>query len=58
MYIGAKNLVQSRRIFFPSQISNQNYNVNNNDNTCSDLALFCIFNSGINYIRFYNAGQT
>ena len=58
MYTSAKNIFQSRRIFFPSRLSNRNYNVNNNDNTCSDLTLFCMFNSGINFIQFYNAGQT
>ena len=45
-------LVKDRTIKISSHQSTGNYNAGaNNDNTCTDIALICIFNFVINYFR-------
>ena len=43
-------LLKDRTIKISSHQSTANYNAGaNNDNTCTDIALICLFNSGIDY---------
>ena len=52
IHINSGGIGHDRRIHLDNPSSQSNYN-----NTCADLSMLYIFNTGIRYIRFFNTGN-